>query len=62
MFSERLPEFDVPEFHGDSYLLLPVSESLSQHTSIEIWFMTMEENGWCLLFLNHWYDCFIWYS
>lgn len=44
-FAEKLAEIEVPEFHGDSYLVLPISDNLSTQTSIEVWFLTKSVNG-----------------
>ncbi|XP_052821289.1 agrin-like isoform X2 [Mya arenaria] len=42
---EKVPEIEVPEFHGDSYLVLPVSDNISEQTNIEIWLLTRDDNG-----------------
>jgi len=42
---EKVPEVEIPEFHGDSYLILPVPENISEQTNIEIWLLTRNENG-----------------
>ncbi|XP_053379585.1 agrin-like isoform X3 [Mercenaria mercenaria] len=45
---EKLAEIEVPEFRGDSYLVLPISDNLSTQTSIEVWFLTKSVNGMLL--------------
>ncbi|KAL4221641.1 hypothetical protein ACF0H5_019897 [Mactra antiquata] len=49
---EKLAEIEVPEFHGDSYLVLPISENLSTQTNIDVWLLTTSENG-MILFSSH---------
>ncbi|XP_060593963.1 agrin-like isoform X4 [Ruditapes philippinarum] len=45
---EKLAEIEVPEFGGDSFLVLPISDNLSEQTSIDIWFLTKSSNGMLL--------------
>jgi len=35
----------VPQFHGDSYITVPLSRPASRALSFEIWFLTYEPNG-----------------
>jgi hypothetical protein len=53
IFSEKLAEIEVPEFKGDSFLVLPVSDNLSTQTNIEVWFLTKASNGKYLLCVCH---------
>ena len=43
---------DIPQFHGDSYLELPLSVNPSKSIAVEIWFLPLKENGKYLC-LNH---------
>ncbi|KAK2165282.1 hypothetical protein LSH36_52g01014 [Paralvinella palmiformis] len=36
---------DIPQFHGDSYLELPLSVNPSKSLAVEIWFLPLTENG-----------------
>ena len=35
----------VPQFHGDSYIVVPLRRPASKSLSFEIWFLTYEPNG-----------------
>ncbi|KAH3750392.1 hypothetical protein DPMN_184913 [Dreissena polymorpha] len=36
---------EVPEFHGDSFLELAITDNLSEKTNIELWILTRDPNG-----------------
>lgn len=52
---EKLHEILTPEFHGDSYLILPLVDNLSQQTNIEVWLLTKKRNG-VILFASQYLD------
>ena len=35
----------VPQFHGDSYIAVPLRRPASRSLSFEIWFLSYEPNG-----------------
>ena len=35
----------VPQFHGDSFIVVPLRRAPSRSLSFEIWFLTYEPNG-----------------
>ena len=35
----------VPQFHGDSFITVPLKRTPSRSLSFEIWFLTFEPNG-----------------
>ncbi|XP_052235644.1 agrin-like isoform X3 [Dreissena polymorpha] len=42
---EKVPDMEVPEFHGDSFLELAITDNLSEKTNIELWILTRDPNG-----------------
>ena len=45
LFPEKLNEVIVPEFTGDSYMLIPLHSNMAKQMSIEVWFLSQTHSG-----------------